>query len=68
MPIDMFPSIFLRAAANFPGCLLVKRLKFYRRHDDPSGLPYVPNLIIGSDSDIRRGNLSKGFATGRINK
>jgi hypothetical protein len=26
-------------------------------------LPYAPNLIIGSDSDIRRGNSQKGVTT-----
>jgi ferredoxin len=31
--------------------------------DDPGGLTYAPNLIIGLDSDIRRGNSQKGLAT-----
>jgi hypothetical protein len=63
MPMDMSPSIFLRASANFPGRLVVKQLKFYRLHDAPGGLPYAPNLIISLDSDIRRGNSQKGLAT-----
>jgi hypothetical protein len=33
--------------------------------DDPGGLTYAPNLIIGLDSDIRRGNSQKGLATER---
>jgi len=48
---------------NFPERLFVKRLKSYRRHDDPGSLTDAPNLIIGLDSDIRRGNSQKGFAT-----
>ena len=63
MPLDMSPSIFLRVSANFPGCIFVKHLKSYHMLDDPGGLPYAPNLIIVSDSDIRRGNSQKGFAT-----
>jgi hypothetical protein len=62
MPLDMSPSIFLRTSANFFGRLFVKHLKSYCLHDDPGDLSYAPNLIISSDSDIRRGNSQKGFA------
>ncbi|MCK4984238.1 MAG: hypothetical protein KAS40_01895, partial [Desulfobacterales bacterium] len=58
-----FDNHYIRASANFLGCLFVKHLKSCHLHDDPSGLPYAPNLIIGSDSDIRRGNSQKGVAT-----
>jgi hypothetical protein len=63
MPMDMCPSIFVSVTDNFFGHLFVKHLKFYYLHNDLSDLPCAPNLIIALDSDIRRGNSPKDFAT-----